>query len=522
MSPPGPPFKCGPRRPIRNGGPGPKRPRNRVMAKPQRSQPTADSRWQMRLVISVPVLLVLVSIGYGLVSYLSFETYWEQFERAGVDELAGRLLRVHLEAMIVLAAVAGAMGILLAHAILRPIRALAEATRNIADGKLDLETPRLPAAMEIEELTHSFDRMIRGLRESFAERNRHLMAGIPIGALTTDAEGRINAVSPLAAGILNLPETALVGRKLDELGETLPAAARAVLAGVLERLADEAARESQEFTVGTAPEVIVSSTLLRDCRREPYGRLLCFRPAAPVRDLSNHLSRTDQLAALGTFCLGLAHELRNPLGAIKGLSQLLQLERGLEPNAHEYIRRMVAEVDRVDRFIGRLLEMTAESSDTPHLTPVEDVLRLARMQAEFEVEPERRAQVELRCLIAPGLPRVRVQAERVGQALGRILQNAYQSAAEGSTIVVGAGLAGDGVEVSVRNEGSTVAPENRERIFEPFFTTRERATGLGLTFARQIVAQNGGTLGCAAGDNEVTFIVRLPAERPVAPEVARR
>lgn len=482
----------------------------------------------MRLVISVPVLLVLVSIGYGLVSYLSFEMYWDQFARRGMADLAGRLLRVHLITMIALAAIAGAMGLLLANAILKPIRAIAEATRSIADGKLDLEAPRLPAATEIGELSHSFDQMIRGLRESFAERNRHLMAGIPIGALTTDSAGRISAVSPQAASILNLPEQALVGRKLEELGDTLPAASRAIMAGVLERLVDKAAREDQEFTVGAAsgaPEVIVSSTWLRDSRQEPYGRLLCFRPAAPVRDLSDHLSRTDQLAALGTFCLGLAHELRNPLGAIKGLSQLLQLERNLDPNAHEYVRRMVGEVDRVDRFIGKLLDMTAESTDTPHLTPVDDVIRIARLQAEFETEPERRGQIGLRCLIAPGLPRVRVQAERVGQALGRILQNAYQAAASGSTIVVTAGLAGDGIELSVRNEGSTIAPENRDRIFEPFFTTRERATGLGLTFARQIVAQNGGTLGCESGDNEVTFIMRLPvepAERPAAPEVIRR
>lgn len=479
----------------------------------------------MRLVISIPVLLVLVSIGYGLVSYLSFEMYWDQFVKRGIDDIAGRLLRVHLSTMIVLAVIAGIMGVMLAQAILKPIRAIAEATRNIANGKLDLEAPRLPAATEIEELSHSFNQMIRGLRESFAERNRHLMAGIPIGALTTDSAGRISAVSPQAASILNLPEQALVGRMLDELGEVLPQASRAIMSGVLERLVDKAAHEDQEFTVGAAPEVIVSSTWLRNSKQETYGRLLCFRPAAPVRDLSDHLSRTDQLAALGTFCLGLAHELRNPLGAIKGLSQLLQLERGLEPNAHEYIRRMVGEVDRVDRFIGKLLEMTAESTDTPHLTPLEDVVRMARLRAEFEIEPDRRAQIGLRCLIAPGLPRVRVQAERLGQALGRILQNAYESAAAGSTIVVTAGLAGDGIDLSVRNEGSTISPENRDRIFEPFFTTRDRATGLGLTFARQIIAQNGGTLACQSGDNEVTFITRLPvepSERPAPPEAIRR
>ncbi|MCE5230974.1 HAMP domain-containing protein [bacterium] len=491
----------------------------------KRHLPTADSRLRMRLIISVPALLMLVCIGTGLVSYLSFEAYWDRFIQNGMGDLAGRLLRVHLSAMLILAVVAGSMGLLLAHAILKPIRAIADATRNIADGRLEIDTPKLPAAPELEELSHSFDDMIQRLRESFIERNRHLMAGIPIGAITTDSAGRISAVSPQAASILNLPEQALVGRKLEDLGDVLPATSRAIMAGILDRLVDRAALEDEEFTVGSEADntngVIVSSTWLRNSRQEPYGRLLCFRPSAPMSDLSDHLSRTDQLAALGTFCLGLAHELRNPLGAIKGLSQLLQLERGLQPNAQEYIRRMVGEVDRVDRFIGRLLEMTDEPTDTPRLASIDDIIRLARLQAEFEVEPARREKIMLRCRIAAGLPQVRIQSERVGQAVGRILQNAYESAAPESVIEITAALGAKGIELSIHNDGSTIAPENRRRIFEPFFTTRERATGLGLTIARQVIAQNGGSLDCACGGNDVTFIVRLPAETPIATEGIR-
>ncbi|MEN6627527.1 MAG: ATP-binding protein [Candidatus Sumerlaeia bacterium] len=483
----------------------------------------ADPRWQMRLVITLPVLLVLVSIGYGLVSYLAFEAYWDQFVRSGMGELAGRLLRVHLCAMIGLALVAAAMGLVLANAILKPIRAIADATRQIAGGRLDLEPTRLPAAAELEDLSSSFDDMLRRLRASVAERNRQLMAGIPIGAITTDPAGRINAVSPQAAAILNLPEEALIGHRLAEVGDVLPAATRQVMTGILEQLVSHA--EDREFTVEAAGAgVRVSSTWLRDSRQEPYGRLLCFRPAAPMRDLSAHLSRTDQLAALGTFCLGLAHELRNPLGAIKGLSQLLQHERGISPTAHEYVTRMVGEVDRVDRFIGRLLELTGESADTPRLTTVEEIVRLARHHAEREVPAERRAGIAVRALIAPGLPRVRVQAERVGQALGRLVQNAYEAAPEGSTITLTAVLAGEGIELRVRN-AAAIAAGDRDRLFEPFFTTRDRASGLGLTIARRVIAQNGGALDAEIADDNVTLVLQLPvepSERRAPAEEARR
>ncbi len=486
------------------------------------SASAADSRWRTRLIISIPAMLVLFTLMHAIFSRWALGRHWDELVASGGGELANDLLRLHLSAMIVLALLAALVGLLLALAVLRPIRALEAVARKVATGCYETPPTRPPAAAELEDLGRSFDDMLARLRAVTAERDRHLMACLPLGAIATDAHDVVTAASPLAARILQLPEQALVGRNLQDLGDELPDATRQLMLDAMAHLLDLAEGRPTELTLATGEgnRITVSSTWLRDSNQAPQGRLLFFRDTAPVRDLTEHLGRTDQLAALGTFCLGLAHELRNPLGAIKGLSQLIQLEDQLGTTGRECVGRMVREVDRIDLLIGRLLDLTDASSGAARLSDVEEIIQLARVQVDGEVEETRRASIVLQQMLGESLPPLRIEAERVAQALAKLLQNAYEASPAGAVVTLSVAVAEHEnrpvCEFRVHNQGSTIASDACDRIFDPFYTTRERHSGLGLTIARQIVVQNGGELNVETGPDHVAFVMRFPIESAAA------
>jgi signal transduction histidine kinase len=368
--------------------------------------------------------------------------------------------------------------------------------------------------------------MMENLNRSMAERNRTLMAGIPIGVVTTDLAGCIQAASPAAAEILGLPEGQLVGRQIDRLDQLFPPSAAGLAQCLAQCLApnpgpDETKIPPREFpwsASGAGPELIITSTPLRDSAGVPYGFMISFRESAKVRDLSDHLDRTDQLAALGAFTLGLAHELRNPLGAIKGLSQLLQLEAGLPGRTSDCLARMNREVDRLDAFLQQLFDLSERPVACVAPASLAEIVTEAQELARRDAPAQKSAAVKVETALE-AVPPLLLEGGRLVQAFARIIRNAHEFTPEGGRITLRAGRSvngsGPGYFVEISNTGSTIAPENLSKIFEPFFTTRDRATGLGLTIARQIINQNGGTLDAAVTPEGVSFTARFAHARPV-------
>lgn len=485
-----------------------------------------DPRWQLRLIISVPALLILFILAYGMVSYLAFMLHWDELDRTAAGPVVSDLLRTHMTAMVVLAALAALAGVILSTTILRPIQSIVEAARSVALGRLDSRAAELPAAAELDDLSRSFNAMIDNLNRSIAERNRRLMEGLPIGVMTTGLDGRVSAVNPAAAQMLGVAPEQILGRRVAELQEAIAKPSHVLVEYLMTLIeGDEPPAEAEVVLSddGQGQGLAVTSTILRDSHGEPFSVMLSFRETARLRDLSDHLGRSDQLAALGTFTLGLAHELHNPLGAIKGLSQLLQLESGLPARAADFLARMVREVDRVEAFVRQLIDLSEQPLACLAPTSLGACLQRAAELARQGAGAQKSESIRLVYELEP-MPQLMLEGDRLVQAFAKLAQNAYEFTPEGGTITLRtrqerrAGRAAWLVEV--RNTGAAIPPEQRKKIFEPFFTTRERATGLGLTIANQIVIQNGGALSVDCEDGEVIFTAAFDAARPATSEGA--
>lgn len=474
----------------------------------------------LRLVISVPALLVLFTLGFGLISYLLITSKWDELEVHGQGNVAVDLLQGHLIAMMALTLLSIGAGLGIVYSILKPLRAIEATARGIIEGRLDQRAPNIRSANEIGSLSSSFNSMIDFLNSCIEDRNRYMVEGIMTGLLLVDLEGRIKALNATGARLLGLDPTRAIGLTLRELPREAPESGGDFWNDVERTLRGDLSRMTDEVILNSAVggiSLMVALSVLRDSRRAPFGLMLNFRDAAEMRNLNEQLGKADQLAALGTFTMGLAHELRNPLGSIKGMIQLLAMESPQTVEAKEIIERVVREVNRLDRFVRELLDFSHEAPAPPGELDLAELLRRSLAQVEGDFDPEVVAGLSVIQEIQP-LPRVVGEPDRLVQAFSNILRNAFEAARPGSELAVRAsvepGSEGEQVVVRFHNTGSTIKANDLGKIFDPFFSTKERGTGLGLAIAYQILTQNGARMDVEVGADEVEFSVRFPV--PIA------
>lgn len=201
------------------------------------------------------------------------------------------------------------------------------------------------------------------------------------------------------------------------------------------------------------------------------------------------LERNRHFAALGQVSAVLAHEIRNPLAALKGHAQLL--EEGLEGRKQERATRVVSEAERLERLTKSLLAF----SRTAQLDPAEtDIGQLARSLAADDVTVAGEATWVL-------------DEERIRQVLANLIGNARQAGGPVEVEIT----PGKRLAIRVRDHGPGVPEADRERIFEPFHTTKSQGTGLGLAVVLRIVRLHGGTVKVLDHpDGGAVFLIELP------------
>jgi len=233
----------------------------------------------------------------------------------------------------------------------------------------------------------------------------------------------------------------------------------------------------------------------------------------------------DRLAAVGEMAAGMAHEIRNPLGAIKGAAQCLD-PAGLPKESEEFVNVIIEEVDRLNRVVAAFLEYARPYRGNPEPTAVNAVVSGTLKLISRDPVP---ANVVFEQHLAADLPPVNVDPEQLKQILLNLIQNAVQAMPNGGTITVStilstarrADFSGSGgprlidaehVLVRVRDTGDGIRTEDLPRIFVPFFTTKPTGTGLGLALSQRMVENANGRLEVSSRPSEgATFTVRLPA-----------
>mgnify|MGYP002629072505 CR=1 FL=1 len=247
------------------------------------------------------------------------------------------------------------------------------------------------------------------------------------------------------------------------------------------------------------------------------GCLVEFRQIDQQLRIAREERVLDQSAANRELMRNLAHEIKNPLGGIRGAAQLL--ERELEnPDLHEYTQVIMKEADRLQALMSRLL--APHRIARPAYINIHEVLERVRsvLFAEFQKEIVICRDYDV------SLPQIYGDAEQLIQVVLNVARNAAQSLTEANVergeiilktraarqVTLARKLYRHAIEVSIIDDGPGIPPEIGERVFYPLVTGRAEGSGLGLTIAQDFVSQHNGTLTFESAPGRTCFTVLLP------------
>ena len=225
--------------------------------------------------------------------------------------------------------------------------------------------------------------------------------------------------------------------------------------------------------------------------------------------LERELAQRERLAALGRMAATVAHEIKNPLSAIKSIAQVMREDESLRNEYERDLGLIVGETDRLSQSVTQLLSFARRESPAGQPLSVDELVR--------SVVDLFRASAKEQGIVLDS--QVKVEAELAGRsvsavrdALSNLLLNALQATPHGGKVKLTAAASDGELVISVQDSGPGVPLDLRERIWEPFFTTRQRGTGLGLAIVRKRVQEVGGTAVLDVGRNGggALFELRVP------------
>jgi PAS domain S-box-containing protein len=347
-----------------------------------------------------------------------------------------------------------------------------------------------------------------------------LVASLPDAVIGVRPDLTVFLWNAAAEALLGRAATRVVGRGL---ADVLPGDARLVrhLAETV-RLAEGRAEAESEVELAGGRTVPVS-LLTAPIHGVPglVGAVAVLRDLSRLKALEAEVRRGERLAALGQMALALAHEIRNPLGAIRGVAQLLGTELGDGPY-REHLAVVLGEIDRVNRVMEALLDLGRPMRFSFASVNLHQLLERVCLLAE----PAARAHgVQIVRRYDPSLPPLWADADRLTQVFQNLVQNGIEAMPGGGRLTLTTRMSLDPVygrvdlgagprplvEVLVADEGEGIAEALRDRVFDPFVTTKPRGLGLGLALAHRIVEEHRGGLRVASTPGKgTTFACYLP------------
>ena len=357
-----------------------------------------------------------------------------------------------------------------------------------------------------------------------SQQLQSILEAVVDGIIVLDAAGRIELMNSGACRILRTSAESMLGASMEKLlgrDHAIATLARSVRQSGRSAVEDEIAIDQPPPGESLVADVAASPRL--EPTGEVAGVVVTLRDATIRTSLSEAHSQHEQLTSFGHTAAGIAHELKNPLGGIRGAAELLEAWAG-EERALKTARLIVREVDRITALVDEL--MVFARGEEPELAPLnlhkvlDDVLDLLAMDPLCEG-------VEVRRAYDPSIPELVGDEKRLSQVFLNLARNALQAMEDrrgrltmGTRVSLDHHLPGQSgrrpptVVVTVSDTGPGIPQAVLDKLATPFFTTRSRGTGLGLAVSRHWVSRHGGTLTIASRIGEGTEVrVALPLRR---------
>jgi signal transduction histidine kinase len=339
---------------------------------------------------------------------------------------------------------------------------------------------------------------------------RHMESGV----IAISHDGLITMINEAGARMLGVAAPEVVGSLATQLipcGLGLP---------ILDTLTGKIVYTNYEAMLTPASRrplpIVLSTSVLRGRADAPAGAILVFHDLSQIKALEEEKRRIERLASIGAFISGIAHEIKNPLVAIKTLAELLPERYADEEFRNTFAQVTLHEVDRIDTLVQRLRSLSAGS--TSPLYPMSIIAPLEETLSLFSGEFARR-KIRVAFQYQPFLPPVMGDHDQLKQVFVNLCLNSIEAMGEGGTLIITVG--GDNRQeeraskliIEILDTGTGIPPEHLPNIFEPFFTLKDKGTGLGLAICQGIIDYHRGSIAATnrADSPGAIFTLILPA-----------
>lgn len=332
------------------------------------------------------------------------------------------------------------------------------------------------------------------------------------GFLITDRNGMVIAQNKAAYRILGLPQCAGVGQPVQEVLRVESGAECPLLTA----LRTGRHFTSYEFHARTSSQTVkllgLTTSPIHDSHGNLTGIIASFTDLTEMAKMREELKRQDRLAAVGELSAGLAHEIRNPVAAIRGAVDELKGSLGAPPIAERLAAIAIRESDHLNRIVTDFLDFARNPEIRREIFPIAG---LVQEVTELLRDKYRSCEV-LQIQAQPPVKKCLISGDRsqIKQVFMNIAKNGIEAMQEQGTFGIAVNPDSTSVEVRFDDQGTGIAPDELARIFEPFYTTKASGVGMGLAVCLRIVTAHDGTIRATPREGGGTSLsVRLPIMR---------
>jgi len=250
------------------------------------------------------------------------------------------------------------------------------------------------------------------------------------------------------------------------------------------------------------------------------GYICVFEDLTEVKEIQDKYYQAQQLAAVGRFSAGLAHEIRNPLASLSGSIQVLSKGLVLTNSYRKLMEIVLKEADRLNLILTEFLNYSQPKKNNKALVDLTQIIRdrLTLLRNSEEYHPS----IEITFETSEDHIIIDSDEEQIKQLVWNLCINAMQAMPMGGQLNISlvrhdgeTNSEAPGVELTVQDQGCGIPKDQLEKVFDPFYTTKENGVGLGLANVYQIVQQSGGSIQVESGENQGTrFTVKFPLPDP--------
>ena len=438
----------------------------------------------------------------------------------GLDQFAKVLFSFGLVCLLLMGGLLFAFG----RRFISPIEELAKASQRVADGDFS-QRVLVTSDNELGALAQAFNEMTRRLQS----HNEYILESMSNGLLVIDLGGHVTTFNQAASRILEIPQQKAIHGHFEEVFSRYPSflSALQMIFSSRQQLENKEINLSEE----TPKFIRLRSAPLLGPDAQELGMEVLFTDETQLKKLQSQIKTSEKMATIGELAAGIAHEIRNPLGAMKGFTEILQKKLDRQHEAQEMVADIASEIEILNKIVTNFLIFAKPTSVEPQeielAEVVQGVLPLILKEAEskkinvaftprngllthLDVEQFRRAILNLALnAIQASEKGGKILIEMTGFPRSELLRFLVE---KGFTELSPIETEGRWVALWVLDKGPGISPENMKKLFTPFFTTKTEGFGLGLSITKKIVESLGGNVAAVnRPEGGAMFLILLPA-----------